>query len=137
MGGDGLEINDSSDKSFILRRMRLFQLASNAIDNAARSENTSKKLEDILKNAILDIKSTMSSGGSEGVYEKNRVVQHVYNEPLAKESAEAFCDQKSMEIGNEHRFPSSKDRPNPVPSYNDMFRIVSMRVKGYKEEGGI
>ena len=79
----GLEINDFSDKSFMLRRMRLFQLATCVIDKAACTEDASKILEDILNNAILDNKSTLGSGGSGGVFERNNVVQHVYNEPLA------------------------------------------------------
>ncbi|TXG57321.1 hypothetical protein EZV62_018634 [Acer yangbiense] len=61
---DGLEINDFFDKSFMVRRMRLFQLATYVIDKAACNEDASKILEDILNNAILDIKSTLSSGGS-------------------------------------------------------------------------
>ncbi|KAK3222471.1 hypothetical protein Dsin_009496 [Dipteronia sinensis] len=46
-------------------------------------EDVSKSLEDILNSATLDIKSTSSSGGSGGVSERDNVVQHVYNEPLA------------------------------------------------------
>ncbi|KAK1559326.1 hypothetical protein Q3G72_013331 [Acer saccharum] len=80
---DGLEINDFFDKSFMVRRMRLFQLATYVIDKAACIEDASKILEDILNNAILDNKSTLGSGGSGGVSKRNNIVQHVYNEPLA------------------------------------------------------
>ncbi|KAK2660154.1 hypothetical protein Ddye_006687 [Dipteronia dyeriana] len=45
--------------------------------------HASKTLEDILNNAILDIKSTLSSGGSGGVFQRNNAVPHVYNEPFA------------------------------------------------------
>ncbi|TXG54219.1 hypothetical protein EZV62_019475 [Acer yangbiense] len=48
----GLEIIDFSNKSFLLRRSALFELASKVIDHAAHSEEASKILQDNLHQAL-------------------------------------------------------------------------------------
>ncbi|TXG46532.1 hypothetical protein EZV62_027968 [Acer yangbiense] len=59
----GLEINDFSNKSFLLRRSALFELASKVIDHAAHSEEASKILEDNLHHALQALKLVATSEG--------------------------------------------------------------------------
>ncbi|XP_015389958.1 protein FAR1-RELATED SEQUENCE 5-like [Citrus sinensis] len=81
--GDGVEINDCSDKSILLRRTKLFQLASNVIDKAVLSEATSKLVIENLEDALEKVKLVMKSCRSEGVLEKNSGLQQPhFNEPL-------------------------------------------------------
>ncbi|KAK2653160.1 hypothetical protein Ddye_013016 [Dipteronia dyeriana] len=83
----------------MVRRMRLFQLATCVIDKVACTEEARKILEDILNNAILDIKSTLKSGGSGEVSERNNVVQHVYNEPLAvRAKGDSVCNNDTINL---------------------------------------
>ncbi|KAH7569676.1 hypothetical protein JRO89_XS06G0238400 [Xanthoceras sorbifolium] len=60
---DGLEMNDYSDKSFFVRRTRLFQLASTVIDKVAFSDEVSKILEEALDYVLHKIKSVVGYGG--------------------------------------------------------------------------
>ncbi|KAH9679171.1 protein FAR1-related sequence [Citrus sinensis] len=81
--GDGVEINDCSDKSILLRRTKLFQLASNVIDKAVLSEAASKLVIENLEDALEKVKLVMKSCRSEGVLEKNSGMQQPhFNEPL-------------------------------------------------------
>ena len=83
MDGDGVEINDCSDKSILLRRTKLFYLASNVIDKAVLSEATSKIVIENLEDALKKVKLVMKSCRSEGVLEKNSGMQQPHvNEPL-------------------------------------------------------
>ncbi|KAK1552145.1 hypothetical protein Q3G72_011087 [Acer saccharum] len=138
---DGLEINDFSDKSFMVRHMRLIQLATYVIDKATCIEDASKILEDILNNAILDIKSTLRFGGSYGVSERNNVVQHVYNEPLvvrAKSCGKKLKGGKEKAINKAIDVPINKIRmllkkllPCKDPWYEWLFHVChpTLRVK--------
>ncbi|KAK0580035.1 hypothetical protein LWI29_035462 [Acer saccharum] len=54
---DGLGINDYSDKSFFVRHIQLFQLASTVIDKVAFSDEVSKILEEALDYVLQKIKS--------------------------------------------------------------------------------
>ncbi|XP_024043082.1 protein FAR1-RELATED SEQUENCE 5-like [Citrus clementina] len=81
--GDGVEINDCSNKSILLKRTKLFQLASNVIDKAVLSEATSKLVIENLEDALEKVKLVMKSCKSEGVLEKNSGMQQPhFNEPL-------------------------------------------------------
>ncbi|KAL5861893.1 hypothetical protein ACOSQ4_003189 [Xanthoceras sorbifolium] len=53
----GTEISDIQDKSMLTCRTRLFQLASNVIENVVGSEEASKILEDDLNNVLSKVKS--------------------------------------------------------------------------------
>ncbi|TXG48339.1 hypothetical protein EZV62_027633 [Acer yangbiense] len=61
--GDGLGINDYSDKSFFVRHIQLFQLASTVIDKVAFSDEVSKILEEALYYVLQKIKSVVGYGG--------------------------------------------------------------------------
>ncbi|KAL9441421.1 hypothetical protein AB3S75_019998 [Citrus x aurantiifolia] len=83
INGDGVEINDCSDKSILLRRTKLFHLASNVIDKAVLSEAASKLVIENLEDAQEKVKLVMKSCRSEGVLEKNSGMQQPhFNEPL-------------------------------------------------------
>ena len=75
MDGDGVEINDCSNKSILLKRTKLFQLASNVIDKAVLSEAISKLVIENLEDALEKVKLVMKSCKSEWVLEKNSGMQ--------------------------------------------------------------
>ncbi|XP_024046751.1 protein FAR-RED IMPAIRED RESPONSE 1-like [Citrus clementina] len=60
IGDGGLEIEDCSQNSILMRRTALFQLASNVIDKAVISEEASKILMDDFENSLRKIKSVVS-----------------------------------------------------------------------------
>ncbi|KAL5810892.1 hypothetical protein ACOSQ4_027460 [Xanthoceras sorbifolium] len=73
-------ISDFQDKLMLTRRTRLFQLASNIIENVVGSEEASKILEDDLNNVLSKVKSVVSS---DSISERHSSTPQIYNEPLA------------------------------------------------------
>ncbi|KAH7569287.1 hypothetical protein JRO89_XS06G0137700 [Xanthoceras sorbifolium] len=76
----GTEISDFQDKSMLTRRTRLFQLASNVIENVVGSEKASKILENDLNNVLSKVKSVVRS---DSISKKHSSTSQIYNEPLA------------------------------------------------------
>ncbi|KAH7570781.1 hypothetical protein JRO89_XS05G0188800 [Xanthoceras sorbifolium] len=76
----GMKISDFQDKSMLTCRTRLFQLASNVIENVVASEEASKILEDDLNNVLSEVKSVVRS---DSISERHSSTPHIYNEPLA------------------------------------------------------
>ncbi|KAK3225656.1 hypothetical protein Dsin_005518, partial [Dipteronia sinensis] len=60
--------------------IRLFQLASNVIENVVGSEEASKTLEDDLNNVLSKIKSWVTN---ESISKRHSIAPQNYNEPLA------------------------------------------------------
>ncbi|KAL5744290.1 hypothetical protein ACOSP7_027152 [Xanthoceras sorbifolium] len=73
-------ISDFQDKLMLTRCTRLFQLASNIIENVVGSEEASKILEDDLNNVLSKVKSVVSS---DSISERHSSTPQIYNEPLA------------------------------------------------------
>ena len=79
----GMEISDFPDKS-LLRCTRLFQLASNVIENALFNEDASKIVDDDLHKLLEKIKSYVDCGSTSETYNITPVSSvQVFNEPLA------------------------------------------------------
>ncbi|KAL5769859.1 hypothetical protein ACOSP7_014013 [Xanthoceras sorbifolium] len=76
----GTEISDFQGKSMLTRRTRLFQLASNVIENVVGSEEACKILEDDLNNVLSKVKSVVRS---DNISERHNSTPYIYNEPLA------------------------------------------------------
>ncbi|KAH7576489.1 hypothetical protein JRO89_XS01G0082400 [Xanthoceras sorbifolium] len=74
------EISDIQDKSMLTCRTRLFQLASNVIENVVGSEEASKILEDDLNNVLSKVKSVVKS---DSISERHSSTPQIYNKPLA------------------------------------------------------
>ncbi|KAL5756330.1 hypothetical protein ACOSQ2_021076 [Xanthoceras sorbifolium] len=68
------------DKSMLTCRTRLFQLASNVIENVVGSEETSKILEDYLNNILSKVKSMVRN---DSISERHSSTPQIYNKSLA------------------------------------------------------
>ncbi|KAK1591500.1 hypothetical protein Q3G72_008684 [Acer saccharum] len=93
----GIEINHFSDNSFISRRTRLFQLASNVIESVAFSDKDSKIVEDGLSDLLRRFKKDKAITSCGSINDRNSTKEQVYNEPpavQAKECGERLKDGK-------------------------------------------
>ncbi|KAK2647102.1 hypothetical protein Ddye_022297 [Dipteronia dyeriana] len=93
----GIEINYFSDNSFISRRTRLFQLASNVIESAAFNDKDSKIVEDGLSDLLRRFKKDKAITSCGSINDRNSTKEQVYNEPptvQAEECGERLKDGK-------------------------------------------